>query len=62
VERKLAKLPEQLAEAEARLAANDQSDYMGLMTHAEALDALKQRQSELETRWLELSEEIEAGG
>ena len=62
VERKLAKLPEQLAEAEARLAAHDQSDYMGLMTHAEALDALKQRQSELETRWLELSEGIEAGG
>jgi ABC transport system ATP-binding/permease protein len=62
IERKLAKIPGQMAEAEARLTAHDQSDYVGLMAHVEALDELKRRQAELETRWLELSERIEAGG
>ncbi|MGH2690755.1 MAG: ABC-F family ATP-binding cassette domain-containing protein, partial [Actinomycetota bacterium] len=61
IERRLAKIPAQIAEAGARLAAHDQSDYVGLMAHVETVDELRRLQSELETRWLELTERLEAG-
>ncbi|HYN99737.1 MAG TPA: ABC-F family ATP-binding cassette domain-containing protein, partial [Actinomycetota bacterium] len=60
IERKLAKLPAQIEEANERIASHDQSDYLGLQEHVDALKALQARQSELETRWLELTEQLEA--
>ena len=59
VERKLAKLPAQIEEVNERLAGHDQSDYLGLQVVVDELKALQARQSDLETRWLELTEQIE---
>ena len=56
VERKLNKIPSQIAQLEARIAEHDQADYEGLTVMAEQLIALKQKSSDLEHRWLELSE------
>ena len=56
VERKLAKIPGQIAQVQDRISAHDQEDYMGLATHADTLVALEAKRSELEHRWLELSE------
>ncbi|MBW3590832.1 MAG: ABC-F family ATP-binding cassette domain-containing protein [Actinobacteria bacterium] len=58
IERQLQKMPEQVEQAGKLVAAYDQTDYEGLMTHVKALDELKAKQSELETRWLELSEQL----
>jgi ABC-type multidrug transport system ATPase subunit len=60
IDRKLAKLPSQLAQVSDLIAAHDQSDYEGLTKHAETLNALKAKESELESRWLELSELLES--
>jgi ATP-binding cassette subfamily F protein uup len=59
VERKFQKIPSQIAQLEERIAAHDQSDYEGLTVMAEQLIALKQKSSELEHRWLELSEQLD---
>ncbi len=56
IERKLAKIPAQIEAAQARIDNHDQSDYIGLTELAEALNGLRQRQADLEHRWLELSE------
>ncbi|HEX2149413.1 MAG TPA: ABC-F family ATP-binding cassette domain-containing protein [Actinomycetota bacterium] len=60
IERKLAKLPAQIEEANKKIASHDQSDYLGLQEHVDALKVLQARQSDLETRWLELTEQLEA--
>lgn len=60
VDRKLQKIPGQIAQLEERIAAHDQSDYEGLTVMAEQLIALKQKASDLEHRWLELSELLES--
>jgi ATP-binding cassette subfamily F protein uup len=60
LERTLARLPGEIAEANQRIAGHDQRDYAGLAAHIEALRALTSRQSDLETRWLELTEQLEA--
>jgi ATPase subunit of ABC transporter with duplicated ATPase domains len=60
VERKLAKVPAEIAEINARLAEHDQRDYLGLAAHMESLKDLTAKQADLETRWLELTEELEA--
>jgi ATP-binding cassette subfamily F protein uup len=59
VERKLAKLPGQIQQAEAKIEAHDQTDYQGLGELAGTLNALKAKQADLEHRWLELSELLE---
>jgi len=59
IERKLEKIPAQIAEVNERIAAHDQSDYLGLQTHVEELKELQDRLSDLETRWLELTEQLE---
>ncbi|HLI57766.1 MAG TPA: ATP-binding cassette domain-containing protein, partial [Actinomycetota bacterium] len=61
VDRKLVKLPEEIAEVNRRLAEHDPSDYAGLLPLLESLRTLTEQQAELETRWLELHEQIEAG-
>jgi ABC transport system ATP-binding/permease protein len=59
IERKLAKVPAQIAEVNELIAQHDQSDYVGLMAHVEALNDLKAKMADLENRWLELLEQLD---
>ena len=59
IERKLAKLEEQRAEIEAKMAAHDPSDFAGLNELNTQLNAVTDKKDELEAEWLELSEELE---
>ncbi|HWD07667.1 MAG TPA: ATP-binding cassette domain-containing protein, partial [Actinomycetota bacterium] len=61
VDRRLARLPGEIAEVNRCLAEADQSDYAALLPLLESLRTLTEQRSELETRWLELNEQIEAG-
>ena len=61
IERRLAKLPLEIAEVNVRIAEHDQRDYMGVAAHMETLADLESKLSDLETRWLELTEQLEAG-
>ncbi len=55
-ERKLAKLAGQVDDIHARMAAHDQNDYEGLGALSAEITTLSQQSSQLETRWLQLSE------
>ncbi|MEX2552141.1 MAG: ABC-F family ATP-binding cassette domain-containing protein [Actinomycetota bacterium] len=59
IERKLAKVTILFEEVNERIAAHDQSDYKGLQTHVDELKGLQSKLADLETRWLELSEQLE---
>jgi ATPase subunit of ABC transporter with duplicated ATPase domains len=59
IERKLAKVKILFEEVNERIAAHDQSDYKGLQTHVDELKGLQSKLSDLETRWLELTEQLE---
>jgi len=59
VERRLAKIPQEIHEVNTRIAEHDQRDYMGVAAHIEALNSLESKLSDLETRWLELTEQLE---
>ena len=59
IERRLAKLPLEIAEVNVRIAEHDQRDYLGVAAHMETLASLESKLSELETRWLELTEQLE---
>ena len=61
IERRLAKLPLEIAEVNVRIAEHDQRDYLGVAAHMETLANLEAKLSDLETRWLELTEQLEAG-
>jgi ABC-type multidrug transport system ATPase subunit len=54
--RKIEKLQGQIAELHLSLAEHDQSDYAGLGTLSTELGALQSSLTDVETRWLELSE------
>jgi ATPase subunit of ABC transporter with duplicated ATPase domains len=56
IDRKLARLAGRIDAAHEALARHDQSDYEGLTHKVKELGALQDEVSELETRWLELSE------
>lgn len=56
IDRRLTKLASQVAQVHATMSAHDQSDFTGLTAHTERLRALEAEISELEGRWLELSE------
>ncbi len=58
IERKLAKVPVQIAQVNDRIAAHDQSDYKGLQPHVDELKELQAKLSDLETRWLQLKEQL----
>ncbi len=62
IERKLAKLPARIAGVNNQIATHDQADYLGLQVHVDDLKALQAQQSELETRWLELTDQLDASG
>jgi ABC-type multidrug transport system ATPase subunit len=59
VERKLATIPAEIDRVNVRIAEHDQRDYMGVAAHLEALNSLESKLSDLETRWLELTEQLE---
>jgi hypothetical protein len=42
-----------------RIAEHDQRDYLGVTAHTETLTSLESKLSDLETRWLELTEQLE---
>jgi ATPase subunit of ABC transporter with duplicated ATPase domains len=54
--RKIEKLQGQIGDIHLKLAEHDQSDYAGLGTLSTELRALESSLTDLETRWLELSE------
>ncbi|WP_314148958.1 ABC-F family ATP-binding cassette domain-containing protein [uncultured Leifsonia sp.] len=58
IERRLAKLAEQIDARRTALADHDQSDYVGLGDKMAAIRELEQETEELEERWLDLSERI----
>ncbi|MGR0318357.1 ABC-F family ATP-binding cassette domain-containing protein [Agromyces sp. ZXT2-3] len=59
IDRRLEKLQSQIAEQHEKLARHDQSDYVGLGTLGDELRSLDDSVAELETRWLEVSEQLE---
>jgi ABC transport system ATP-binding/permease protein len=59
IERKLAKVPLEIAGVNERIAAHDQSDYQGLQVLVDELNELQALLSELEDRWLQLAERLE---
>lgn len=59
IDRRLEKLQAQIAEQHEKLARHDQSDYVGLGALGDELRALEDAVAALETRWLEVSEQLE---
>ncbi|WP_099025359.1 ABC-F family ATP-binding cassette domain-containing protein [Mycolicibacterium palauense] len=59
IDRSLARLSEQVAAKHEELAAHDQTDHVGLGNLTGQLRELEDRIAEQETRWLELSEQLE---
>ncbi|MCW1249855.1 ABC-F family ATP-binding cassette domain-containing protein [Acaricomes phytoseiuli] len=59
IERRMNKLSSDVKDVHARMAAHDQSDFAGLQALTEQLRAAEVETSELEERWLELSEQLE---
>jgi len=59
IDRRIARLQSDIAAAHDRLAAHDQSDYVGLGALTDELRSLENQLADLETRWLELSEQLE---
>jgi ATPase subunit of ABC transporter with duplicated ATPase domains len=58
IDRKLVKLAARIDAAHDQIARHDQSDYEGLTQKLKELRALQDEVTELETRWLELSERV----
>ena len=59
IDRQLAKLAGQITAKHDQLAAHDQSDHVGITRLTGELRALEDEVATLETRWLELSEQLE---
>ncbi|MGX9672959.1 ABC-F family ATP-binding cassette domain-containing protein [Mycobacterium sp. HM-7] len=59
IERRLEKLAGQIDAAHQRLAEHDQGDYEGLQRLTASLRELEGEVTELEERWMELSEEVQ---
>ena len=59
IDRRLEKLQSQIVEQHEKLARHDQSDYVGLGVLGDELSGLESAVADLETRWLEVSEQIE---
>ncbi len=60
VERRMDKLASKVKNVHQKMAEHDQSDYDGLTKLTEKLRQLEKETAELEGRWLELSEAVEA--
>ena len=60
IDRRLQKLGGEIARMHERLAIHDQGDYVGLGALGDELGGLEASVADLETRWLEVSETLEA--
>jgi ATP-binding cassette subfamily F protein uup len=58
IDRKLVKLADRITAQHQRIADHDQSDYQGLLRETGELRALQDEVAELETRWLEIAEQV----
>ena len=58
LERRMDKLSQQISRVHERMADHDQTDFEGLQSYTNELRELETESSELEDRWLELSEEL----
>jgi ABC transport system ATP-binding/permease protein len=59
IDRRLARLADQIAAKHRELAEHDQSDHVGITRVTKQLRALEKAVAELENRWLEVSEVLE---
>jgi ATP-binding cassette subfamily F protein uup len=59
IDRRLEKLAGQIAAQHEKLARHDQGDYVGLGVLGDELAALEATVADLETRWIEVSEQLE---
>jgi flagellar motility protein MotE (MotC chaperone) len=59
IDRRLARLADQIAAKHRELAEHDQSDHVGITRVTKQLRALEEAVAELENRWLEVSEVLE---
>ncbi len=59
IDRRLARLADQIAAKHRELAEHDQSDHVGITRLTEELRDLEDDVAGLESRWLELSEVLE---
>ncbi len=59
VERRIAKLTDEIHRAQTALAEHDHADYTGLAAKTAAIEAKQAQVGDLEERWLELSEQAE---
>lgn len=59
IERRLARLSEQITDIHQDMADHDPSDYVGLQEHNETATALQSEVDDLEEQWLELSERLD---
>jgi hypothetical protein len=59
IDRRLARLADQVAAKHQELAEHDQSDHVGITRLTQALRGLEDDVAGLETRWLELSEVLD---
>ena len=59
IERRLTRLADQRTAKHEQLAEHDQSDHVGLTRLTRELRVLEDEVSELESRWLELSDRVE---
>ncbi|MFC5790526.1 ABC transporter ATP-binding protein, partial [Agromyces tardus] len=59
IDRRLEKLAAQIAVQHEKLALHDQGDYVGLGVLGDELAALESAVADLETRWIEVSEQLE---
>ena len=60
IDRKLERLQAEIVAQHEKLARHDQSDYVGLGALGDELARLEASVADLETRWLEVSELLEA--
>jgi ABC transport system ATP-binding/permease protein len=58
IDRRLIKLADQIKAAHQAMADHDQSDYQGILDKTRDLRALETEVADLETRWLELAEQV----
>jgi ATPase subunit of ABC transporter with duplicated ATPase domains len=58
IDRRLIKLADQIKAAHQAMADHDQSDYQGILDKTRGLRALETEVADLETRWLELAEQV----
>jgi len=59
LERRLEKLEKQIGAARTALADHDQADYVGLGAEMERISGLESERDDVETRWFELTEQLD---